>query len=316
MDETPVTAFVLAGGEGRRLRPLTETQPKPALPFADGCRIIDFVLSNLLNSGIRSVFVLLQYKPQVLVDHLAANWRSEDGGVSIEPVLPAARAFDGTADAVHQSLDVLNLCEPEAVAVFAADHVYRMDARQMLAFHRASDADATVAALPVPIEDAREFGVMRVDGESRITEFQEKPLHPAPMPDDPDRAFVSMGNYLFRPAVLRQALREASLRGEHDFGRHVLPRLIGTHRVMAYDFKRNVVPGLKPHEQPCYWRDVGTLVSYAAARADVAGTQPLLCLDNPAWPIGARNLRNGREATTARKAPPRRSRGSVRDLAG
>lgn len=282
MDASRVTAFVLAGGEGRRLRPLTNDRPKPALSVGP-CRIIDFVLSNLRNSGIRSAFVLLQYKPQVLLAHLARHWGRSDAGMRVEPVV--GEDFEGTADAVRRSLHLLR-GPADAVAVFAADHVYRMDVGQMLAFNREHGADASVAALPVPIAQASDFGVICVDAGQRITGFEEKPARPTSMPDDPQRAFVSMGNYLFRPEVLRRALHEASERGENDFGHHVLPRLVRARRLFAYDFRRNVVPGLKPYEQPAYWRDVGTLQAYTAAYDDVLGARPALDPNNAQWPIG------------------------------
>ncbi len=281
----------MAGGEGTRLRPFTLEQPKPALPFAGGLRLIDFALSNLYNSRIRRVFVLLQYKPDALVAHLDRHWRSAkmEPGEFIEPVLPGSsisgHEFKGTAHAVHEYLGLLDQCRPKLVAVFAADHVYRMDVQQMINFHAARQADATVAALPVPIGLAREFGVVCANGDAQITGFQEKPDTPAPMSGDPQRAFASMGNYLFEPDVLRAALRDAVRRGEYDFGRQVLPRMIETHHVYAYDFMSNLVPGVGPREEHGYWRDVGTVNAYLAARRDLFGPLPLLCVDNPAWPI-------------------------------
>ena len=299
-----VIAFVMAGGEGVRLRPYTAQQPKPALPFAGPYKIIDFVLSNLYNSGVRRIFVLLQYKPEPLIAHLAAHWSGAGlaPGEFIEPVLPgrAQGAFRGTADAVRQNLDLLEGCRADIVAVFAADHVYRMDVRQMIACHQAASADATVAALPVDIEQAREFGVLGTRADGRIVEFQEKPEHPAPMPGDARCALVSMGNYLFRPEVLREALRGEAVPG-NDFGRDVLPRLIARHRVVAYDFRRNIVPGLRSGEECGYWRDVGTLDAYAAAHRDVQGPRPRLALDNPEWPIRAG--RRAAEVRLARRAP-------------
>jgi glucose-1-phosphate adenylyltransferase len=288
-----ILAFVMAGGEGMRLRPFTLEQPKPALHVAGGARIIDFVLSNLYNSMIRQVFVLLQYKPDALLAHLDRQWgfAKERAGEFVEPVLPgrriSTREFKGTAHAVHECLDLLDGFGPEVVAVFAADHVYRMDVRQMAAFHSDRQADATVAAVPVPIEQAHEFGIVRTNATARIVGFHEKPEMPAPMPGDPRRALASMGNYLFRPDVLRTALCDAVRRSEYDFGRHVLPRLIKTHRVYAYDFMRNAVPGIKLYEDRGYWRDVGTVDAYLAARRDLLGPSPLLCLDNPEWPIGS-----------------------------
>lgn len=281
-----IVAFVMAGGEGTRLRPLTYQMPKPALPLAGRHRIIDFVLSNLYNSGVRSIFTLLQYKPQPLVDHLIDTWGfvGDRPGEFVEVALPR-ETFRGTSDAVYKSLDLLDRARADLVAVFAADHVYRMDVRQMLAFHMVCDADVTVAAVRVPIEEASQFGVICTDRDARITAFQEKPTHPQPTSDDASRAYVSMGNYLFRPHVLRAAVRAAARRGEHDFGRHVLPRIVQEHAVYAYDFRCNEVPGLQPFEEPAYWRDVGTLEAYLEAQQDAQGPTPRLSLDNPSWPI-------------------------------
>ncbi len=277
------------------MQPLTETCPKPALTFAGGYRIVDFVLSNLYNSQIRSVFVLLQHRPEVLLDHLRENWQRVPLGLGefVEPALAAqlgyGRRFAGTADAVGQALDLLDGYRPELVAVFAADHVYRMDVRQMAAFHVSREADATVAALPVPLEQAREFGVIDAVSDGRVRGFEEKPREPRAMPGEPARAFASMGNYLFRPQVLRTALREAAARGETDFGRHVLPRLARTHRVYAYNFGQNYVPGLRYGEQTAYWRDIGNPAAYAAAHWDLLGPRPRLRLDNSLWPIYSGN---------------------------
>lgn len=306
MPKSRVVAFVMAGGNGVRLRPLTVEMPKPALPFVGGHRIIDFALSNLYNSSIRSIFVLLQYRPQTLLRHLAQNWApaGREAGEFIEPVLPSRngskRGFRGTADAVYQSLDLLDGCRPDVVAVFAADHVYRMDVRQMIELHEASGANVTVAAVPVPLDQASGFGVIQTDACGRILKFQEKPLEPAPMPGDPRRCFASMGNYLFRADVLRGALAECAARGEHDFGSHILPRLATTHRVYAYDFSTNVVPGTLAHEEPGYWRDIGTVEAYVEALRDLLGPRPRFCLDNRYWPLscgngihGARPLNGG-----------------------
>jgi glucose-1-phosphate adenylyltransferase len=291
MPESQVVAFVMAGGEGQRLRPYTERLPKPALRIGTEHRIIDFALSSLHNSGIRRIFVLLQYRPQPLVRHLAENWTltGSKNGEFVQAVLPLGlgqgRGFAGTADAVHQSLALLDGSRADIVAVFAADHIYRMDVRQMVAFHEACAADATVAAVPVPREQATELGVIQTDGGARIRGFEEKPSDPAPLPGDQDRCLASMGNYLFRPGVLRSALAEAAARGEHDFGRHVLPRLVETRRVYAYDFSMNVVPGAWPQDESTYWRDVGTVDAYVAAQWDLLGPRPRFRLDNPYWPI-------------------------------
>ena len=295
MPKSRVVAFVMAGGEGVRLRPLTEEVPKPALPFMGGHRIVDFALSNLYNSSIRSVFVLLQYRPQSLLKHLAHNWvpAFTGAGEFIEPVLPSRTGlqdgFRGTADAVNQNLDLLDGRHPELVAVFAADHIYRMDVRQMIDFHEARAADVTIAAVPVLLEQASGFGVVDVDRDGRILKFQEKPRDPVALPGDPQRCLVSMGNYLFRPGVLRRGLAECAGRGEHDFGRHVLPQLVATRRVYAYDFSTNVVPGRRAHEEPAYWRDVGTVEAYVEAHRDLLGPRPRFCLNNHHWPLSCGN---------------------------
>ncbi len=284
-------ALVLAGGNGTRLHPLTAEHAKPALPFAGGYRIVDFVLSNLVNSGITCIYVLAQHKPQSLMEHLRSVWNlaQEGSGRLINVVLPRAAAgpegFRGTADAVFQNLSLLEQHEPDAVAVFAADHIYRMDLRQMTAFHESSNADLTVAAVAVAVENASSFGVVVTGADGRVSEFQEKPDRPTPLPVDPTRAYASMGNYLFKPQVLAAALLEGSRRGETDFGKHLLPRLLRSHRVMAYDFATNRVPGVQPYEEPGYWRDVGTIDSYLDAQRDVVGTTPRFRLWNPEWPL-------------------------------
>jgi glucose-1-phosphate adenylyltransferase len=195
------------------------------------------------------------------------------------------RVFGGTADAVYQSLNLMNMHRPDLVVVFGADHIYRMDVRQMVRFHCENNADATVAALPVPLEQGSDFGIIDADATGKIYGFQEKPREPKPMPDDPQRAYASMGNYLFNADLLRTALEEAHQRGETDFGHHVLPRLAKSHRVFAYDFSTNVVPGTKPYEELGYWRDVGTLDTYYEAHLDVLGMEPRFDAFNPQWPI-------------------------------
>ena len=243
MNSNRIVAFVLAGGEGERLRPLTSEEAKPAVLFIGGYRLIDFVLSNLVNSGIDAIYVLAQYKPQSLIAHLAAAW-----GPGIRVLLPRAGGpgYAGTASAVQQNMDVVARERPELVAVFAADHVYRMDLRQMAAFHRVRAAQVTVAAVAVPIESAQSFGVIAARRDASVHEFQEKPLRPRPLPGDASRAYASMGNYLFEPEVLAQLLDDALRRGGSDFGRHVLPWLPGRCAVYAYDLGDNVVPGVRP----------------------------------------------------------------------
>jgi glucose-1-phosphate adenylyltransferase len=286
-----IVAIVLAGGEGTRLYPLTAEHAKPALPFANGYRICDFVLSNLVNSKIATIYVLAQYKPDSLVKHIQKAWSpwfTESEG-HIKVLLPKSNTlggqFKGTADAVYQYLDVLQAHDADLVAVFAADHIYRMDVRQMVDFHCQRDADVTVSALAVPLDKARGFGVLSADADGRVREFQEKPKQPAAIPGNPRLAYASMGNYLFEPRILERVLVEARARGEVDFGRDVLPRICKTERVYAYDFAENRVPGVQDYEERAYWRDVGTLSALAAAQQDSMGTRPRFNLWNSRWPI-------------------------------
>jgi glucose-1-phosphate adenylyltransferase len=286
-----IVAMVLAGGEGTRLYPLTAEHAKPAVPFANGYRLVDFVLSNLVNSGISTIYVLAQYKPDSLIKHINAAWAPwfADGEGTIRTLLPRSNTlggqFKGTADAVYQTLDIIRAHSPDVVAVFAADHVYRMDVRQMVAFHRERRAEVTVSAVAVPLEQASSFGVVGTAPDGRVLEFREKPRIAPPLPSDPRRAYASMGNYVFDPEVLEQALIEARRAGETDFGRDVLPRLVGTRRVYAYDFSSNRVPGVQEHEEHAYWRDVGTLTALAAAQQDTLGSPPRFNLWNRRWPI-------------------------------
>lgn len=290
-----VIAFVLAGGQGSRLYPLTSERCKPAVPFGARYRIIDFALSNLINSGVRAVYLLVQYKAQSLIEHVRKAWQ-------ISPLLPdqfvtvvppqmdgQSQVFRGTSDAVYQSLRLIKLYRPDLVVVFGADHIYRMDVSQMILYHREHNADVTVSALPVPLAQASNFGVIAADTDGRIQEFQEKPAQPRPMPNDPTRAYASMGNYIFDARVLVQALMEAHEAGETDFGAHVLPRLLGTHRLFAYDFTTNDVPGLRPYEERGYWRDVGTIDAYFDCHKDVMGEDPRFDAFNPQWPIYSSN---------------------------
>ncbi len=291
MSDERILAMVLAGGEGSRLNPLTAERSKPAVPFGSRYRIVDFVLSNLINSGILSIYLLVQYKSQSLIDHVGKVWTGTANvpGQFVTVMPPqmheGAESFAGTSDAVYQNLHRFSIVRPSLVAVFGADHVYRMDVRQMIEFHRANDAAVTVAALPVPREAASAFGVIDCAADGRIRGFLEKPADPPSMPKDPARAYASMGNYLFNADVLATELESARARGETDFGRHVLPRMIGTHRVFAYDFGTNFVPGTRPHEEPAYWRDVGTIDAYYEANMDTLGAEPRLHLFNPRWPI-------------------------------
>ncbi|HEY5293729.1 MAG TPA: sugar phosphate nucleotidyltransferase [Burkholderiales bacterium] len=286
-----ILAMVLAGGNGTRLHPLTAEHAKPALPFAHGYRIVDFVLSNLVNSDISPIYVLVQYKPRSLITHIRTAWApwSAGGQPAITIVLPETSSeggsFKGTADAIGQNLHLIERERPDLVAVFASDHVYRMDVRQMASFHQERGADVSVAAVPVPIEQASAFGIMATGSAGELRDFQEKPERPAPIAADPSRAYASMGNYLFSPGVLLEVLDQASRRGDTDLGRHILPRLLHSHRVFVYDFGSNKVPGVRPQEEPGYWRDIGTVDAYRAAQRDVLGPLPRFNLVNPKWPI-------------------------------
>ena len=287
--------MVLAGGEGSRLAPLTQERSKPAVPFGGRYRIVDFVLSNLINSGIHSIYLLVQYKSQSLIEHIQRSWVLSpilpDQFVTVVP--PQMREgpewFQGTADAVFQNLNLIAYHDPDLVAMFGADHIYRMDVQQMADFHSTRGAHVTVAALPVPRDHASGFGVIDAGPDGRIHAFLEKPQRPPPMPGDATRAYASMGNYLFDAHTLVEAVKQAKERGESDFGRHILPRLIRTHRAFAYDFSANRVPGLRDYEEPAYWRDVGTIDAYFASNQDVLGAEPRLNLFNPKWQIGSSN---------------------------
>jgi len=284
--------MIMAGGKGERLQPLTRERSKPAVPFGGRHRLIDFVLSNFMNSELPSLYVLVQYKSQSLIEHLRVAWRTSgltpDYFVTVVP--PQMRFgsgwYRGTADAVLQNLNLVDDFNADAVAIFGADHIYRMDVNQMLAFHQEEGAEVTIAARPVPLQDASQFGVLAVDRSGRVIRFEEKPAAPAPMPDDPGRALVSMGNYLFsRQALVDALVADARRSTDHDFGRSIIPELVPGGRVFAYDFQLNEVPGVKPYEEAGYWRDVGTIDAYWEAHMDLLGESPRFDLDNRYWPI-------------------------------
>jgi glucose-1-phosphate adenylyltransferase len=291
MAHPSILAFVLAGGKGERLSPLTAFRSKPSVPFGGRYRIVDFALSNLVNSRIYSIYLLVQYKSQSLIEHVRQNWvlssvmREHFVAVVPPQMKMGPEWFQGTADAVYQNINLIYDLQPEVVLVFGADHIYRMDIRQMIDFHLEKGADVTVAARPVPLAEASSFGVIITDRERRITGFQEKPRDPAPMPDSPDRAYVSMGNYIFSRDVLVEALLRGSENNQHDFGAHIIPSLVGGGRVFAYDFGLNRVPGTRPYEERGYWRDVGTIPAYFQAHMDMMGKFPVFDLHNNRWPI-------------------------------
>ncbi len=285
---TDVVAMILAGGEGTRLAPLTRDRAKPAVPFGGRYRLIDFVLSNFVNSSVNKLSVLTQYKAGSLMQHLARGWQlSPQLGHYVAPV-PATmnlgpRWFQGSADAVFQNLDVIENERPTHVAVFGADHIYKMDVRQMLDFHRDTGAEATVAVVPVPAEDMSQYGIVECDAAQCVTGFLEKP--PAP-PGVTGTRLASMGLYVFTTDPLVEALRADAFdpASKHDFGRDILPRFAERGRLYAYDFSTNVVPGSTEAERG-YWRDVGTIDAYWQASADLISVTPIFNLYNEEWPI-------------------------------
>ncbi|HET6676344.1 MAG TPA: glucose-1-phosphate adenylyltransferase [Nitrospiraceae bacterium] len=287
-----VLAIIMAGGKGERLMPLTAIRSKPSVPFGGKYRIIDFVLSNFVNSGVLAIYVLVQYKSQSLIEHLRQAWRIggriKNNFITVVP--PQMRAgegwYEGTADAVFQNLNLVYDFDPDVVAVFGADHIYRMDINEMLRSHSEREADVTVASLPVPLSEAGSFGIVEVDQDERVVGFLEKPKQANPMPHDPDRAYASMGNYVFNKDLLVEVLeQDATKPGPHDFGRNIIPHLLDSHRVFAYNFQDSSVPGVRSYEEPAYWRDVGTLDAYWQAHIDLLGERPIFDLRNSSWPI-------------------------------
>jgi glucose-1-phosphate adenylyltransferase len=286
-------ALVLAGGEGKRLHPLTRERSKPAVHFGGRYRLVDFVLSNLVNSGFQRIKVLTQYRATSLVRHLARAWTLASTVVDefIEPV-PAAMNlgpswFRGTADAIYQNLDLLRDVRPVDVLVFGSDHVYKMDVAQMVEHHRAMGADLTVATLRVPRREAAgAFGCVHVDASGWVRGFVEKPEDPPPIPGDPDHTLVSMGNYVFRTRTMLDELRRnARLEtSTHDFGRDILANAHERVKVAAYDFMTQLCPGESEHARG-YWRDVGTIDSFFEANMDLVSVHPRLDLYNDMWPI-------------------------------
>lgn len=291
MAHPKVLAMVMAGGKGERLFPLTFERSKPAVPFGGRYTILDFVLSNLVNSSIFSIYLLVQYKSQSLIDHVRENWGlsavMHDHFVTVVP--PQMRFgpdwFQGTADAVFQNLNLIRQHNPELVVVFGADHIYRMDIRQLIDFHIERGADVTVTARPVPISEGSSFGIIAADNDSRIRNFEEKPENPTPMPKDPNQVLCSMGNYIFNTDVLIEALIDAQRKKEHDFGRYVIPSLVGKKNLYAYDFATNEIPGIKPYEEKGYWRDIGTIKAFWESHQDILGSEPLFEMNNELWPI-------------------------------
>ncbi len=281
--------IILAGGVGSRLAPLTEHRAKPAVPFGGKYRIIDFTLANCLHSGLRRVLVLTQYKSHSLQKHLRDGWSifNPELGEYITPVPPQMRVgeswYSGTADAIYHNLYLLERSGAEHILVLSGDHIYRMDYAAMLTAHKANQADVTVACMEVSTDEARAFGVMGIDAEQRVRDFEEKPSSPTSLPGRPDRALVSMGIYVFSTELMLSALRKdhTFTDSTHDFGRDILPRLIGTHRVYAYPFGGETGRVLPDR----YWRDVGTIDAYYQANMDLLEPIPSLNLYQADWTI-------------------------------
>jgi glucose-1-phosphate adenylyltransferase len=286
-----VLGIVLAGGEGKRLWPLTADRAKPAVPFGGNYRLIDFVLSNLVNAGLHRICVLTQYKSHSLDRHISTTWRLSSVLGQYITTVPAQqrlgrRWYTGSADAIFQSLNLVYDERPDYIAVFGADHVYRMDPAQMIARHIVSGAGVTVAGIRVPRAEAKAFGCISADVDGHITDFLEKPSDPPVIPGDPEMTFASMGNYLFSTEVLLEALRRDSEDGDsdHDMGGDIIPRLVRDGEAAVYDFADNVVPGATDRDSG-YWRDVGTLDAYYEAHADLVSVHPIFNLYNSHWPI-------------------------------
>ena len=283
-----VLAIVLAGGRGTRLEPLTRDRAKPAVPFGGIYRIIDFPLSNCMNSDIRKILVLTQYKAVSLARHIDQGWRflCRELDEYIEVIPPQQRIaehwYQGTADAIYQNIYTIEKAAPRDTLILAGDHIYKMDYAAMIAFHRANRADLTIACLPVPRLTARDFGVMHVDDAGRVVGFREKPADPEPMPGSPDLALASMGIYVFATDVMYERLfRDAAKKegSSHDFGKDIIPPMLADSRVFAYPFRD------ENRKQAAYWRDVGTLDAYYQATMDLIAVDPILNLYDRDWPI-------------------------------
>jgi glucose-1-phosphate adenylyltransferase len=284
-------AMVLAGGKGERLSPLTIRRAKPSVAFGGKYKIIDFVLSNLFNSGIKKVYILTQYRAYSLNKHIRESWGKWTGlgefyvAISPETSSESEEWFRGTADAILQYLRFVESSDADYVAIFGGDHIYKMDIAQMINFHRMNRGDLTIAALEVPAEEASRFGVLTVDDDARVTAFTEKPEMPEPIPGR-STCFASMGNYIFSTKKLIEVLLEGKKKYEDlDFGKHVIPMMLASgDRIYTYNFNDNIIPGMKAEERG-YWKDVGTIDSYYEANMDLIHVSPQLNLYNYKWPI-------------------------------
>ena len=288
--------MVLAGGMGERLFPLTRDRAKPAVPFAGRYRIIDFVLSNFINSGFYKIKVLTQFKSNSLIEHITRTWRLTTPIGHYVDIVPAQMRkgpfwFRGTADAVYQNLELIFDESPKYVCVFGGDHIYKMDVTQMLEFHVDQGADLTIATIPVPVEDAYHFGIVEIDESGQVQGFEEKPKKNAKeIPGRPGWVLASMGNYIFNSRTIIDALESNALRdAAHDFGKEIVPSMYPNMKVMAYDFATNRVPGEQEKNQG-YWRDVGTVDSYFEGSMDLIDVEPPFSLYNSRWPIVTNSL--------------------------
>src|SRR5690349_22515 len=286
-----VLGIVLAGGKGTRLYPLTKERAKPAVPFGGKYRIIDFVLSNFINSGIYSIYVLTQFKSQSLLQHLSEGWQFGPllKNQFVIPVPAQMRSagetwYQGTADAIFQNMNLIEQADPHLVAIFGGDHIYRMNMSSMIEFHEQKSAEVTVAAIPVDKKQAAEFGVIETAPDGRIIAFHEKNPRAPTIPGDPNRVYASMGNYIFTTRTLLRELHDddANQASTHDFGRDILPKLANGGEIYAYDFQSNQIPG-EPNS--AYWRDVGTIDAYYEANMDLRSVAPELNLYNREWPL-------------------------------
>jgi len=284
-------AMVLAGGKGERLSPLTIRRAKPSVAFGGKYKIIDFVLSNLFNSGLKKVYILTQYRAFSLNKHIRESWGKWTGlgefyvDISPETSSESEEWFRGTADAILQYLRFVESSDADYVAIFGGDHIYKMDVAQMIHFHRMNRGDLTIAALEVPMEDAPRFGILSVDDDARVIAFNEKPENPEPIPGR-QTCFASMGNYIFSTKKLIDVLLEGKKKYEDlDFGKHVIPMMLESgDRIYTYNLNDNVIPGMKAEERG-YWKDVGTIDSYYEANMDLINVSPQLNLYNYKWPI-------------------------------
>ncbi len=282
----------MAGGKGTRLSPLTRERAKPAVPFGGKYRIIDFVLSNFINSGLYSVYVLTQFRSQSLLQHLSEGWQL--GGLLksqfVIPVPAQMRAgetwYQGTADAIYQNINLVEQSDPHVVAIFGGDHIYRMNIMNMIEFHVEKSAEVSVAAVPVEKRFASEFGVIEAAEDGKILAFHEKNPDAPTMPGDTNRVYASMGNYIFSTRTLLRLLHDdaADESSSHDFGKDILPKLAGRSQMFAYNFQTNRIPG-EPSDSVPYWRDVGTIEAYYEANMDLRAVSPALNLYNREWPL-------------------------------